>query len=111
MTTNYPALVFVFIGGALAWLALEHNFALEKQKLDKPRAIEWTVSGQLQTPDRRMVDWKAGRIAIIPEGYHATVESNGRFQLSLQIEEGQTFESLVELVDYTAIRQRPVRAQ
>jgi hypothetical protein len=102
MTTNYPALVFVFIGGALAWLALEHNFALEKQKLDKPRAVEWTVSGQLQTPDRRMVDWKAGRIAIIPEGYHATVESNGRFQLSLQIEEGQTFESLVELVDYTA---------
>jgi hypothetical protein len=113
MTTNYPALVFVFIGAALAWLALERNFALEKQqleqnlalekqKLDKPRPVEWTVSGQLQTPDRRIVDWRAGRIAIIPEGYHATVESNGRFHLSLQIEEGQTFESFVELVDYTA---------
>ena len=57
--TNYPALVFVFLGFAAAFFAFQKSGIKEK--------VRWTIQGQLVDSTQRIDDWREGEFKIIPE--------------------------------------------
>jgi hypothetical protein len=48
MQTNHPAPIFVFVGAALAFLAMEKG----------PRDTSWTIAGELREPSNQIKDWR-----------------------------------------------------
>jgi hypothetical protein len=89
MKTNYPALVFVFLGFGLAFYVLKEN-----------KENEWNITGQFE--DSEINDWRAGgELILFPQKLKPDVDLNGRFTITMQIEEGQTFEDMIEKIEYS----------
>jgi len=93
MKTNYPALVFVFLGFFFAYIVLE------KQPKEK-KEIEWDINGAFTDP--KINDWQAGgKLILFPTKITPNVDKNGKFTISMKIEEGKSFEDMIEKIEYS----------
>jgi hypothetical protein len=103
MRTNYPALVFVFVGFALSVIAA--NKTPEEIEVYKaPPKKEWKVTGSFKIRDEENIDYGTGTLAVFPSDFEIEVNKNGRFNIIAKIEEGKTFEEEIERMDYTHTR-------
>ena len=98
MKTNYPALVFVVTGAALAFYALNQQSQFESTQ----QPVRWNIKGQLQQPGHDIADWRFGEIKLIDVGPDVQIRKDGEFEINLEIPAGKTFESVVQQVYYTA---------
>jgi hypothetical protein len=93
--TNYPALVFVFLGAALTYGAFQKSYS------DKE---EWTISGRFTPPSGKTVD----AIAVLPSleftpgaGMTGTIDAQGHFKIKVHIPKGTSLEKTFETLEYT----------
>jgi hypothetical protein len=91
--TNYPAIVFVVLGFALAFTAFEKTFPARK--------TEWRILGTLKHPSNQRVDWPAGTLALVPTEMRVSLSPQGRFEISALVEEGKSIEDVYETLDFS----------
>jgi len=91
LKTNYPALVFVFIGAGLAVYAIHES----------PQKEPWTLTGSLTNPPGKHVKWTDGTITLIPQTVSSTIYENGQFEIHVPIEKGKSIANLYSILDYT----------
>lgn len=89
MKANYPALVFVFCGFALAVYSLNQSAS---------STARWIISGVV-TSATPVSDWQVTRAALDPRIEPYTLEADGTFKFSVDIPQGVTFEDYVQLFD------------
>jgi hypothetical protein len=81
LTTNYPALGFVFIGAAMAIFTFSRTSVA---------GIEtWFITGQFTAPASKNVDWQSGSIVVDPRIFRPTIYPNGTFQIEGPLERGR----------------------
>jgi hypothetical protein len=94
MKTNYPALVFVFLGFFLAFYVLEKQLPPKEKK-----EVDWDIVGTFTDPE--INDWHSGgELRLVPEIIMKNVDPNGRFRISIPIVEGTSFEDKIEKIHY-----------
>ena len=94
MKGNYPALVFVFLGFALAFFILTKPLPAAGK-----RPMEWSITGSFRDPT--INDWdRRGQMSLHPSITSMNVDPNGRFTINMPIEEGKTFEDVVERLTF-----------
>lgn len=93
LKTNYPALVFVFLGFAAAFYSFQRSQVKEK--------VQWTIQGSLADSSHKNKDWLAGEFKIIPTGTEISVDTAGRYEISICIDKGLRFEDEVKCIMYT----------
>lgn len=94
MKTNYPSLVFVFLGFAMAVAVLVQH--------GKTEPVTWKVSGQFLSDDREM-QWLAKDLTVFPCGLQIAMNKDtGEFNIELDIEKGKNFEDTIEVITYSA---------
>ena len=105
---NYPALVFVLLGAALAAYGIKTNAELRTKQIETAANIElkkgqedWVVSGRLLSPNDKPVDWEHGVFTLISGTPEVNFKPGGGFEIKLKIEHGQDFEHYVQQIDYT----------
>ena len=92
--TNYPALVFVFLGFAAAFFAFQKSGIKEK--------VRWTIQGQLVDSTQRIDDWREGECKIIPEDTYTIIDKNtGAYAIEMDIDKDQSFEDAVKCIIYS----------
>jgi hypothetical protein len=90
--SNYPALVFVFLGAALAFGAF--------QKLYPPQKDPWIIKGTFTPPSGETVD-PAGTIDLTPVDETKNITPKGNFTINVTIPRGTSLEDVFETVEYT----------
>ena len=92
--TNYPALVFVFLGSALAFYAFQKSFPPPKE--------EWTLKGRFTPPDSKTVD-PTGTLTLFQDAVFVrnTIDTHGRFEIAVNIPQGKSVEDVFESLIYT----------
>jgi hypothetical protein len=95
MKTNYPALVFVTAGAALAVYTLYQYSQLMTQP------VLWNIKGQLQQPNNGSSDVRWGEIRLVDLDSHVTIDKDGTYEINVEIPAGRTFESVVQQIYYT----------
>jgi hypothetical protein len=90
LSTNYPALGFVFVGAAMA------IFAFSRTGTDR-----WFVTGQFKAPPSKKVEWTKGTLTVEPRSFDVGIDGNGGFQISGNVTSGQKFEDVVGQITYT----------
>src|SRR5882757_3424246 len=93
LKTNYPALVFIFLGFAAAYFAF-----------NKPKSKDlWTIQGSFASPLNKKINWEKGDIWLKPieltEPPH--INNNGIFTINLLLDQGLTFEDAIESIQFT----------
>lgn len=91
LSTNYPAIVFVFIGAALSTYTL--NKTMESDD-------HWVVSGSFRTPNAEAINWERGNLRLSPKKYHMSVSPDGTFEIQGEIKKGRNFEEEVKQITY-----------
>ena len=92
MKTNFPALIFVFLGFALIFFVVE-KFNIQKE--------DWLITGSLQTVEGREIDWGKGVLELFPcDIKESEIGKNGNFRILASIEKGKTFEDIIERVHF-----------
>ena len=91
--TNYPALIFVFLGFSLAIVILERT---SEQPQD-----EWTVRGRLSRDDGAEINWREGSIMLHPIGIETTIKDNGEFDITYFLEKGTSFYDKIKYIVYS----------
>lgn len=92
--TNYPALVFVFLGFAAAFFTFQKSGIKEK--------VRWRIQGQMVDTTHRIDDWREGEFKIIPENTYAIIDKNtGAYTIEMDIDKGQSFEDAVKCIIYS----------
>lgn len=91
LSTNYPAIVFVFIGAALATYTLNKTWETDDH---------WVVSGSFHTPNAEIINWERGNLRISPKKYHMSVSPDGTFEIQGEIRKGRDFEEEVKQITY-----------
>lgn len=91
--TNYPALLFLFLSFVMAYMALEKSYP--------PRKIPWTIHGSFETTACEDFDWREGIFTLHPTDFYTDMSPSGEFVINGNIEEGKTFEDIVEFIDYS----------
>lgn len=92
--TNYPALVFVFLGFAAALFTF--------QKSDIKEKVRWSIHGQMVDTAHRIDDWREGEFKIMPENTSAVIDKNtGAYKIEMDIDKDQSFEDAVKCITYT----------
>ncbi len=94
MKSNYPALVFVFLGFSLAFFVLQKEFTPKEKK-----ELSWEIAGTFADP--AINDWQTGELRLVPAKIEQRVTPNGRFLIRMNIEEGKSFEDLIDKIEYT----------
>ena len=96
--SNYPALVFAFLGAALAFYAFQKSFPLPPPPLE-----DWTLTGSFKPPEGKTIRWREGTLALLPLGpVTADVQPDtGRFQIHVKAPKGTPVENVLEAVDYS----------
>lgn len=98
MKTNYPALLFVFVGLVFGYFAYAYNDAEEIWTATKT----FTIEGQLKsgTP---VTDWSAAEITVIPSSLvHQHVDANGRYRIDLEMPKRQSFDQWAKAISFQA---------
>jgi hypothetical protein len=95
--SNYPALVFVFLGVALAFYAFQRSYPPKKEM--------WNLEGFFTPPDGKTVD-RAGALELRgpdPIVVKNTIDDDktGHFQIWVNIPEGKSVEQVFETLNYT----------
>src|SRR5512138_158376 len=105
---NYPALVFVLLGTALAAYGMKTSAELRKTQMETAADIElkkgqddWVVSGRLLAPNDRPIEWERGVFTLISGTPEVKLQQSGSFTIKLKIEHGQDLEHYVQQIDYT----------
>lgn len=93
MKTNYPALIFVIGGLVLAYITIDQSFP--------PRKISWEIRGSFISENSGNIDWDNGTLAVFPVDFKTSVRSDGVFIIQADIDEGKTFEEIVQYIDYS----------
>jgi hypothetical protein len=113
MQSNYPALLFVFIGAALAVYTIGKHFDFEKSKLDfektkistAPHETIWNIHGQLRQPAGNAIDMREGaKLKLVEYGPSFDIWADGRFTIQVALPEGKDFEDMVDQIAYTSDR-------
>ncbi len=98
--TNYPALVFVFLGFALSVIAV--NKTPQKIEVYKtPPKENWIITGSIKNRDEEKFDYRTGTLVVWPTDFEIELKPDGVFNIKAKIEEGKTFEDVVRLIDYS----------
>jgi hypothetical protein len=93
MQTNFPALVFVFVGLAFGFLAI-------KMANDAYRAVApITVEGQLKTQKNEVTDWAPTEINVQPS-YHQAVSPTGHYTIVVNIPKWESFDDWLEAISF-----------
>jgi len=102
MKTNFPALVFVFIGFVLAFITFNKSY--EKSFDKKP--IDWKITGSFKiagssenTGDIKNY-LRTGKISIFPCSIETFISDLGTFEITAELAEGVTFESAIQRIDF-----------
>jgi len=69
MSTNFPALAFVFIGAALAGYTLKTTWESE---------VPWVISGKFGSHESKPVIWEQGNLRLSPKKYHKKISNWSR---------------------------------
>jgi hypothetical protein len=91
LTTNYPAIAFVFIGAALA------AYTIGKTSDSSDR---WIISGSFRAPQEEGVQWDRGNLRLSPKKFHISLSPDGRFEIQGDIPKGHQFEEEVKQITY-----------
>lgn len=91
MSTNYPALAFVFVGAALA----AYTFGKTTETTDR-----WVISGSFRAPQGETVQWERGNLRLSPKKFHMELSPDGRFEIQGDIPRGHGFEEEVKQITY-----------
>lgn len=95
MKANYPALVFVLFGFALAIYEIQHF---------SPKDIAWHITGMMKA-DGPYTNWQDMRIRVFPKDVPKTIDpGSGRFEFDLLIPEGVSFENAVQEIDFDSVQ-------
>jgi hypothetical protein len=95
MTTNAPALVFVFLGFALALYAGKKS----PTPLDSP--VTWTLKGTFATPQHTNFTWSAGWLELVPTKTHVKMSNKGAFEVTTELKAGESITNSVDALVYT----------
>lgn len=99
MKSNYPSLVFVFLGFAFAFYTVE-----KAQIIGEAEWIEkdiWHIEGRFIS-DEPNQKWTSDYLSFNPKRIVPAMNAEtGRYSVSLEIPRGQTFEDAYELIGYT----------
>lgn len=90
MKTNYPALVFVCLGFALAGYVAYQAFAAGD--------VTWEITGAFTNDD--VINWDKGTLTVHPCRLKQTINKQGYFTITLGIPRGKTFEDVIEYIVY-----------
>lgn len=93
LKTNYPALVFVMVGFALAVVVWMNPRDLGEE--------EWTITGSMKLPESEKVKWEEGSIVVLPRGFQGAPEKTGTFTISGHIPKGKKFEDVASTIMYS----------
>jgi hypothetical protein len=94
MTTNVPALAFVFLGFALA--------IYDGKKASAPgNPATWTLKGSFAVPQHSNFTWNSGWVELVPTKTHVKLSNNGAFEVTTELEEGTFIADAVDALDYT----------
>jgi hypothetical protein len=93
--SNYPALVFAFLGIALAGCAF--------QKAYPPPLEPWTLTGRFTPPEGKDVD-TAGNLTLVHDPVTVTnkIDPKGRYEITVNIPKGRSVEDAFETLNYTS---------
>jgi hypothetical protein len=91
LSTNYPALAFVFIGAALAAYTLNTTWESDDH---------WVISGKFRAPSVEIVNWDQGNLRLSPKKFHMSVSPDGTFEIQGDIKKGRSFEEEVKQITY-----------
>lgn len=100
MKTNYPALVFVFIGSLLAYTTFDKSYERSLEK-PSPQKVDWEITGSFKIPaeDTVNIDWMRGRVNFFPCNIKNTnLGDKGTFKIWVEIDEGKNFEDEYEKI-------------
>lgn len=89
--SNYPALVFVFLGAALAFGAFQILY---------PQKDPWIIKGTFTPPSGETVD-PAGTLDLTPVDERKKITPKGIFTINVTIPRGTSLEDVFETVEYT----------
>ncbi|HTI11324.1 MAG TPA: hypothetical protein VL832_22280 [Puia sp.] len=93
LKTNYPALVFIFLGFAAAY------FAFNKTKSKDL----WTIQGSFAAPPNKKINWEKSDIWLKPIELTEPprIDNNGIFTISVLLDQGLSFEDAIESIQFT----------
>ncbi len=92
LKTNYPALVFVFLGFCLAFYVV-HKSLPQKE-------IIWKITGSIVDPKSEINDWQSGKLCLFPNKTTLGISKSGKFDISITIPAGKSFEEQIEQIEY-----------
>ena len=94
LKTNYPALVFVFLGFAGAFYSFQRSQVKEK--------VQWTIQGSLVDSAHRIKDWSDGEFKVIPTNTETAIDnSTGKYKITISIDKGRRFEDEIKCIMYS----------
>lgn len=102
ISTNYPALLFLFFGAGLAGYAFNSSMTT----MD-----DWTITGHLRVDETTLtaanrerlahIKWDVGGITLIPtEVTHSQIDPTGTFEIGLKIPRALTFEDAIQVMKF-----------
>lgn len=92
LKTNYPSLVFVFLGFALAFYIV---------RTAQDAANVWHIEGRFTSDDPNQT-WNPASFDLHPRRIVPSINWNtGEFSIKLEIPRGQTFEEAYSVIGYT----------
>jgi hypothetical protein len=91
LSTNYPAIAFIFIGAALAAYTLNKTW----ESYDS-----WVISGSFRAPNAEAVAWERGNLRLSPKKFIMSVSPDGTFEIQGAIKKGSQFEEEVKQITY-----------
>lgn len=109
---NYPALVFVLLGAAVAYYGLKTHADLVTQGIEAQKQVEvskasapgddeWVISGRLLAPSDKTIDWERGVFTLIAGSPEVRYKPGGSFEIKVRIKHGEDFEGYVQQIDYS----------
>lgn len=93
LKSNYPALVFVFLGIGLAFISFN--------TLHPPKKVDWEIKGSFTKEDDQDIVYANGQLKLIPAPLASEIGEGGIFEIKMKIEEGKTFEDIIQCIDFT----------
>lgn len=96
MKTNYPSLIFLALGMALAFVVFNKSY---------DKTTDWRIRGTFTDPSNNITDFSNGTLNIVPNNnISAKITPDGQFDISMKIKDGVSFEEAVESIDYTCAK-------
>lgn len=93
MKSNYPSLIFVFLGFALIFYLLYQQSTIEP--------VAWKISGSFisSNPETK---WSPSKLSVFPCELDIYIDRDtGKFDIDLKIKKELTFEDMFEGITYT----------